>query len=51
MQNSSQHQIVLLITTGKAFFLGREDFIKYLQHEAEEQENAKNAKAEEDEKN
>ena len=42
--------IILFITKGKAFFLGREDFIKYLQHEAEEQENAKNAKAEEDEK-
>jgi len=39
-----------LNTMGRSYFLGREDFIKYLQHEAEEQENAKNAKAEEDEK-
>merc|ERR1711956_24576 len=35
---------------GRSYFLGREDFIKYLQHEADEQENAKTAKAEEDEK-
>jgi len=46
----STEQQLDLNNMGKAFFLGREDFIKYLQHEAEEQENAKNAKAEEDEK-
>jgi len=39
-----------LNSIGRGYFLGREDFIKYLQHEADEQENAKNAKAEEDEK-
>merc|ERR1719412_2073951 len=45
----STEQQLDLNNMGKAFFLGREDFIKYLQHEAEEQENAKNAKAEEQE--
>lgn len=35
---------------GKTYFLGREDFVKFLKQEAEEQENAKNAKAEEEEK-
>lgn len=35
---------------GRSFFLGREDFVKYLKQEAEEQECAKTAKAEEDEK-
>jgi len=39
-----------LNSIGRSYFLGREDFIKYLQHEAEEQEYAKTAKAEEDEK-
>jgi len=46
----SKEQQYDLNSIGRSYFLGREDFIKYLQHEAEEQENAKNAKAEEDEK-
>jgi hypothetical protein len=33
-----------LNSIGRSYFLGREDFIKYLQHEADEQENAKTAK-------
>lgn len=39
-----------LNSIGKSFFLGREDFTKYLKQEAEEQECAKSAKAEEEEK-
>ena len=35
---------------GRSFFLGREDFVKYLRQEAEEQEMAKTVKQEEDEK-
>jgi len=35
---------------GRSFFLGREDFVKYLKEEAEEQEMAKTVKQEEDEK-
>lgn len=47
LSNDQQYD---LNSIGRAYFLGREDFIKYLQHEAEEQESAKTAKAEEDEK-
>ena len=39
-----------LNSIGKSFFLGREDFVKYLKQEADEQEIAKTAKQEEDEK-
>merc|ERR1711881_572190 len=46
----SRDQQYDLNSIGRSYFLGREDFIKNLQHEAEEQENAKTAKAEEDEK-
>jgi len=46
----SRDQQYDLNSIGRSYFLGREDFIKYLQHEADEQENAKTAKAEEDEK-
>jgi len=35
---------------GRSFFLGREDFVKYLKEEVEEQEMAKTVKQEEDEK-
>ncbi len=46
----SRDEMQDLNTFGKSYFLGREDFVKYLKYEAEEQENAKTAKAEEDEK-
>jgi len=46
----SRDQQYDLNSIGRSYFLGREDFIKYLQHEADEQENAKTAKAEEEEK-
>lgn len=46
----SREQIQELNSLGKNYFLGREDFIKYLEAEVEEQESAKNARQEEDEK-
>lgn len=46
----SYEQQIDLNSIGKSFFLGREDFVKYLKQEAEEQEFAKTAKAEEEEK-
>ena len=46
----SRDQIQELNTLGKNYFLGREDFTKFLKHEVDEQESAKNAKQEEDEK-
>ena len=46
----SRDQIQELNSLGKSYFLGREDFINFLQHEVEEQESARNARQEEDEK-
>ena len=46
----SREQLQELNSLGKNYFLGREDFIKYLEAEVEEQESAKNARQEEDEK-
>ena len=46
----SREQQQDLNSIGKSFFLGREDFVKYLKQEVDEQEIAKTAKQEEDEK-
>ena len=46
----SREQQLELNSIGKSYFLGRDDFTKFLKHEAEEQEYAKTAKQEEDEK-